>query len=115
MPYFGIFELKFETLFSYLKSAPSNLSTCRILLKKPPKFVTKNALFWYFWAKILKSYFHILNQHTQICQIANLAKKEKILKLGSKICLNANYYKKPQKYLNLGQKMRYLGIFGGEF
>ena len=52
--YFGLaFEKK---LLSYLKSAPSNLSHCKILQKKEkPKLGTKNALFRYFWAKTLKS------------------------------------------------------------
>ena len=44
----------FEKLLSYLKSAPSNLSNCRISQKKPkmPKFGTKNVLFGYFWGRI---------------------------------------------------------------
>ena len=32
------------------------------------KFGTKNALFGYSWARILKSYCHSWNQHPQICQ-----------------------------------------------
>ena len=32
------------------------------------KFGTKNALFEYFWTRILKNYCHICNQHLQICQ-----------------------------------------------
>ena len=50
---------------SYLKSVPSNLCNCKILLRnKNAKiweqkdhfwvFLTKNALFGYFWARILK-------------------------------------------------------------
>ena len=60
-----------------------------------PEFGTKNALFEYFWARILKNFCHILNQHAQICLIANFLKK--------------------QKCLNLGPKMPYFGIFGLEF
>ena len=37
MPDLCIFELEFETIFSYLKSAPSNLSNCKISQKKPQK------------------------------------------------------------------------------
>ena len=33
-----------------------------------PKFGTKSALFGYFWARILKNYCHIWDQHPQICQ-----------------------------------------------
>ena len=31
-----------------------------------PKFGTKKALFGYFWARILKNYYHIRNQRPQI-------------------------------------------------
>ena len=33
-----------------------------------PKFGTKNALFAYFWARILKTYCHIWNQYPRKCQ-----------------------------------------------
>ena len=70
MPYLGIFDQKFliwvfcarilKILLSYLKSAPSNLSNCKILRKKKQtKFETKNALYGLFWARILKNYCHI--------------------------------------------------------
>ena len=45
---------------SYLKSVPSNLSSC----KTTRQFV----LFGYFWDKLLKNYCHIWNQHPQVCQ-----------------------------------------------
>ena len=89
-----------KTILSYLKSAPSNLSNCKISRKNITEnqncinLGTKYALFgyfwqkmpyWghfsvrisnmllsdlfgYFWARILKSYCHIRNQHPQICQ-----------------------------------------------
>ena len=40
-----------------MKSEPSNLPNCKILQMKTKKikFETKNALFGYFWAKILKT------------------------------------------------------------
>ena len=56
-----------------------------------PKFGTKSALFWYFWARTLKTYCHIWNQHLQISEIVKFLRK--------------------QKCLNLGPKMPYLGIF----
>ena len=63
---------------SYLKSTPSNLSDCKVWSKiKILKFGTKNALF---------GIFHIWNQNPQISLISNLAKKQKCLNLGSKMC-----------------------------
>ena len=44
----------------------------------------KNALFWYFWARILKNYCHISNQHSQIWQRAKLRENAKMPKFGSK-------------------------------
>ena len=61
---------------------------------KITKFGTKNALFGYFSVRILKNYFHISNQHPQICHTAKFCEKNN---------------------LNLGLKMPYLGIFGLEF
>ena len=59
----------FKKLLSDLKLAPSNLSDCKVSPKaKMSKYGTKNALFGYFWARILKYYCHIWNQHPQICQ-----------------------------------------------
>ena len=67
---------------SYLKWAPSNLSNWKILWKKTkmPKFGTKNALFGYFWATILKNYCLIWSQHprnglfAKFCEIMKMAK-----------------------------------------
>ena len=74
MPYWGIFGQKchiwviltknilsgyfwarfLKKLLPYLKSAPSNLSICKISRKKQkmPKFGTKNVVFEYFGARI---------------------------------------------------------------
>ena len=57
MPYLGIFGHEFKKkLLSYLKSAPSNVSICKISQKKQkmPKCGTKSALFGYFWSRILE-------------------------------------------------------------
>ena len=68
MPKFGIKTALYEyfwarilkRLLSYLKSAPSNVSICKISRKKKiPKFRTKMELFMYFWAGTLKEYCHI--------------------------------------------------------
>ena len=78
----------FTKIFSYLKSAPSNLSNCKFCEgTKMPKFGTKNTLFRYFWARILKSYCHISNQHPEICQIAKFPEKTKITKFATKNAL----------------------------
>ena len=75
-----------KILLSYLKSAPSNLSNCKIFQKKPEMltFGTKNAVFGYFWAGILKNYYHIWNQHLRICLIVNFCKETKMPKFGIK-------------------------------
>ena len=43
MPILGVLGIEFENNIVYLKSAPSRLSNCKILVKKNPIFVTKNA------------------------------------------------------------------------
>ena len=60
------------------------------------KFVTKNALFGYFWARLLKS--HVVFE-------INTLKSVKLL----------NFAKKLRKWLNMGTKMPYLVIVGGKF
>ena len=61
-----------------------------------PKNGSKNELFEYFWARLLKHCFHICNLHYQIC----LAEK---------------FPKKTPKGLNFGPKMICFAIFGLEF
>ena len=102
-------------------------------------FRTTNALFWYFWAIIVKSYCYIWNQNPQICDIGKFRKK--MAKFGTKntlfgyfwtrifksyccisnerlqicqICSIPEFHEK-QNYLRFGSQMRYLGIFGLEF
>ena len=50
-----------------------------------PKFGTKNALFDYFYARFLKDYCHISNQHPRISLYPDFAKKQKCLYLRSKM------------------------------
>ena len=52
-----------------------------------PKFGTNRVLFGYFWARILKNYCHILNQHPQIYIFAKFRKKIKMPKFGTKSAL----------------------------
>ena len=103
---FGCFGAKIlKKLLSYLQSAPSNLSNCKISWKNKNAqisdqecliwvFLTKNALFGYSRARILRNYCHIWNQHPKMCQIAKFCEK---------------------KCLNLGAKMPYVAVFGLEF
>ena len=58
-----------------------------------PKFGTKNGLLGYFWARILKSYCHIWNQHPRICLIAKICEKTKMPKFGTKGALLLSYLK----------------------
>ena len=63
---------------------------------KMPKNGSKNDLFGYFWARILKHCFHICNLHYQIC-------------------LTENFRKKTQKSLNFVPNMTCFVNFGLEF
>ena len=96
-----------KKLLPQLKSAPSNLSNCKILKKKQKKhkFGTKNVLLRYFWLKMSylgifrleleKKCCHIWNQRPWICLAVKFGAKIKILKFET--------------------KMPDLGIFGLEF
>ena len=147
MLYLGVLGSHFEKPLSYLKSAPSKLPYCKVwcfvdhicqIAKscekiKMPKFRIKNALFGYFWARILKKTCHIWNQHPLICLIGKFCENRKMSKFGTKnalfgifeleflknychiwnqhpqICLIGKFCEK-RKYLNLGPKMSYLGF-----
>ena len=50
-------------------------------------FCSKNALFGYFWARIWENYFHIWNQHLQICQIVKFFGKIIMSKFATKNAL----------------------------
>ena len=66
---------------SYLKSTSSNLFHSKISKKKKKKkkkFVTKNALFGYFWAVIWKQNCYICNQTPRICLIAKFCERMKM-------------------------------------
>ena len=66
-----------------------------ILNEKKIKLEIKIALFGFFWAKIWRNYYHIWNQHLQICGIAKFHSK--------------------RKSLNLRPRIPYLGIFRLKF
>ena len=75
-----------KIILSYLKSAPWNLSDCKISWKKTKmlKLGTKNALFGYFWTGIWKKHCHISNQRPWICLVAKFSAKIIIFKFGTK-------------------------------
>ena len=81
------------------------------------KFGIKNALFGYFWARILTNYCHIWNHHPQICQIAKFLLKRKMLKFGVifeistlKFVQLQNFAKK-RKIFKFGTKDALFGYF----
>ena len=87
-----------KTILSYLKSAPSNLSNCKISQRnKMPKFGTKKSIFGYFWPRMpylgifglefLKDYCQTSTQHPWICQIAKHREVMKRNKFGTKSAL----------------------------
>ena len=105
---------------------------------KISKFGTKNALFGYFWDRILKNYWHIWNQNRQIFQIGKNREKMKMSKFGTKNALFGcfwarilkNYchiwnhhpricpivkFREKMKMPKFGPKIPYLRIFGLEF
>ena len=100
----------FKNLFSYLKSALSNLSNCKFCEEtKISKFATKKALFGYFWEQILESYCGIWNRHPQTCQLQNFAEKQKCVNLGfQKPGILKTYYHIWNLHPQICQKM----IFG---
>ena len=97
-------DCNLETILSYLKSPPSSLSNCKILQKNPPNFGTKNALFEYFCARILKKYYCIWNQYFQICLIAKFSEETEM----------PNFEIKNGLFEYLWPKMPDLGIAGLE-
>ena len=51
------------------------------------KIGTKSALFGYFWARILKTYCHIWNQHLAISVIAKFYEEKEMPRFGTKNAL----------------------------
>ena len=106
MVYWITLNKKLEQILFYLKSAPSNLSHSKILQKKNKilKFQTKNALFGYFWLKILYLDFYE----------AEFEKAIFIFKISVLEFVFCQILVQKQKSLNLRQKMGDMGIFGLE-
>ena len=73
---------------SYLKSAPSNSSNCKLWCKNENSSVwNHNALFRYFGLKFWKGCCRIWNQYLQICPTAMFSTKIKFLEFGDQKCL----------------------------
>ena len=88
MPCFGIFGLDLKKkLLSYLKSAPSNLSNC----KMSQNVWDQKCLIW---VLILKNYFHIWNQHLRVCLIAKICEEIKVPKFEKKHAFFWNFWAK---------------------
>ena len=89
MPYLNIFGLEFKKNYCHISNQHPQI--CQIAKfceeTKLPKFGTKNALFRYFWDRILKNCCHILNQHPQICLLVKSWEKTKMPKFGTKNAL----------------------------
>ena len=87
MTYLDIFFARiFKNIFSYFKSAPSNLWISKILRKNKAVLIwNQKDLIWVFLDLNLKLLSHLIY---------------------------VQYFAKEQKYLNLGQNVPYLGSFG---
>ena len=80
----------FEKQLSYLKSAPSNLSNCKILWKnKNSSNRDQKCLIWVFWQKMpymsifgleFEKKYHIWNQRPWICLVSKFGATLKIRK-----------------------------------
>ena len=94
MPYLGIFRLtSWKTIVTLEMSTLKYVNFQNFVKKtKFPLFDTKNALFGYFCARILKNCCNISSKHTQIYLILKCSKKK-------------------QEDLNLGPKLPWLDIF----
>ena len=139
MPYLGIFQLASWKTIVTLEISTLKYVNFQNFVKKTKfsLFDTKNALFGYFCARILRKYCHISSRHTQICLIAKCCQKTKLPKFGilnglryfwgliskgpyhiwnqhAKICLIRKFSKK-LKLFTLGKQNFWFRIFGLEF
>ena len=91
MPYLGIFGVEFQKTVVIYKIRTLefvklyNSSNCQ--KRKLSRIGSKNALFGYISARVLKSYCHIWNQHAQICKTAKFCGKNKMPNFSTKNAL----------------------------
>ena len=87
-----------------MKSAPSNLSKCKILQKNPKmhKFGTKIVLFGYSYTVTLKNCCYISSQHLQTSVIPKFCEETKMPKVGT-----------TKPYLVILDQKCFIGVFSG--
>ena len=87
VPYLGVFRMQFwKTIFIFEIRAFEFIKNKFVQNKKIKSNFgwTKDTLFCYFWALILKKYYHIWNQQYRICQDEKFRPKIETLKFGTK-------------------------------
>ena len=91
MPYLGLFEREFSQTIVIFEINTLKFVNLQNFPKKNKslKFGTKNGLFWYFWARILKNLCHIWNSTVKFVKLQNFLKKQKCLSFRKKrlICV----------------------------
>ena len=90
IPYLDILRLEFKKYYRHIWNQHRQILLIAKFCKKNkiPKFGTKNALFGYFWGRIIKKdYSHIWNQHLEISIIAKFCEETKIPIFGTKNAL----------------------------
>ena len=87
-----------------MKSAPSNLSKCKILQKNPKmhKFGTKIVLFGYSYTVTLKNCCYISSQHLQTSVIPKFCEETNMPKVGT-----------TKPYLVILDQKCFIGVFSG--
>ena len=88
-----IFGVKFSKTIVIVEIRPQFYLIAKFRKKaKMSKFGNTNALFGCFWARILKNYCHIWNQHLQIFYLQNIYKKRKLPKFLTKSALSVYFW-----------------------
>ena len=102
--------LTMNDLFGYIWNQHPQICIHAEFFKKTkmPKVWSKNALFGYFWARVLKNCCHNWNQHPHFFQIGKFCRKSKMPKFGSKNALFGLFWARILK-------ISYLCIFRLEF
>ena len=96
----------FKTILSYLKSAPSNLSNCKIWRKqKCLNLGNKNALFGSFWARILKKTI-VMFEISTFEVVQNFVTKQNCQKLGLKMPYLGIFDQKDLIWVYLGKSFK---------
>ena len=97
-PYLGFCGKNFKKAIAIFEISISNLSSCKISRKNKNTwiwdqkcliwiFLTKNALFGYFWARILKKLLSYLKSAPSNLSICKISRKNKNAYIWDQICL----------------------------